>query len=191
MSMQKLFINKNFEYDGSQLRPLYAYENYKVLGDSIVSWVGPCNITLEHMVDIEDKIESSKICGDKMLHFIIEIFGSDLTAAVSLQRLFASIVKDRIEVMTLRKIKLDRDGDDIYMTENKGQQKLSISIASKSAVSTMIHFAVNIVNDGTPVNTLCLNELGIEEYALAQEVMNYFIEEHRSIIVATKKVIPL
>lgn len=179
--MKKLFIDKKMKYDGSQLRPLFAYENFKLQGDSIVSWVGPCNVTLEHMVDFEDKIEKSKICGDEMLHFVIEVFGPDLTAGVALQRLFASIINDRL--------KLRRDGDDIYSLDKKN--KLSISIASRSAVSTMIHFAMNVTNKGTPVKTLSLQDLKLNAKTLAPQIMNDFVKEYQSISAATQKVKPL
>ncbi len=188
--MKSLFIDKKFKYDGSQLRPLFAYENYRLLGDSIISWIGPCDITLDHMVDLEDKIENAKICGDQMLHFIIEIFGSDLTAAVALQRLFASIAKDFIENETKESSHFLREGDDIYLTD-QGKKKLSISIASKSSVSSMIHFAINIVNEGTPVPTACLDQLGLDGEKTAKKLMILFIEEFNSIQIATKKVIPL
>lgn len=187
--MEKKFIEKNMSYDGSQLRPLYAYETHKVIGDSVISWTGPCNITLDHMVDLEDKIVNSKICSDLMLHFIIEIFGPDLTAAVALQRLFASIVKDRILTETKEKFDLYRDGDDIY--QKNSEKKLSISIASRSAVSLMIHFAVNVTNEGTPVPTLCLQELKVDPQVLAQKIMDDFTHEYHSIVAATKKVFPL
>lgn len=188
--MKSLFIDKKFEYDGSQLRPLFAYENYKILGDSIIAWIGSCNITLDHMVDLEDKIENAKICGDEMIHFIIEIFGPDLNAAVSLQRLFASIAKDFIQSETKNEFMLVREGDDIYLTD-QGKKKLSISIASKSSVSSMIHFAMNIVNEGTPVPTACLKDLGLDGQTTAKKLMKLFAEEYESIMSATKKVIPL
>lgn len=181
--MKKLFIPKKMKYDGSQLRPLFAYENYKIQGDSIISWIGPCNVTLEHMVDFEDKIEKSKICGDEMLHFVIEVFGPDLTAGVALQRLFASIVKDQLKVDVIR------SGDDIYSKDKKS--KLSISIASRSVVSTMIHFAINITNKGTPVKTLSLQDLKINPKTLADGLMKSFVKEYESIVVATQKVKPL
>jgi uncharacterized protein len=188
--MKSLFIDKNFKYDGSQLRPLFAFENYKVLGDSIVSWIGPCSISRDFMVDLEDKIEDAKICGDEMLHFIIEAFGSDLTAAVALQRLFASIVKDFIQQEVKAQHLLFRQGDDIYMLDD-GKKKLSISIASRSSVSSQIHFAMNIVNFGTPVPTASLNDLGLDPKVIAPKLMKLFADEYDSIVTATKKVIPL
>ena len=79
--MKNLFISKSHKqfkavkiYNGSQLKPLFAYENFKLSEDSIISWVAPCHVQLEHMVDFEDKIENSKIAGDLMLHFIVEVF---------------------------------------------------------------------------------------------------------------------
>lgn len=185
--MKKLFVPQKLTYDGSQLKPLYAYENHKMLGDSIISWIGSCNITLDHMVDLEDKNQNAKICGDEMLHFIVEVFGPDLTAGVALQRLFASMAKDKIEVLSWQK--LVRDGDDLYSADKKN--KLSISIASKSAVSTMIHFAMNITNNGTPVPTLSLQDLKVDPTKLAEQLMNDFASEYESIVIATQKVIPL
>ena len=91
--MKTFFYPKKLKYDGSQLRPLFAYENFKVEGPAIVSWVGACDVSFDHMVDFEDKIAQAKIKSDLMLHFIVEIFPADLLAAVALQRLFATIVK--------------------------------------------------------------------------------------------------
>ena len=70
--MKSLFIKENFKYDGSQLRSLFAYLNYGLLGDSIVSWIGPCNVDFDHMVDGEDLLQKSEIRSDNMVHFIIE-----------------------------------------------------------------------------------------------------------------------
>ena len=87
--MKSHFHAKKLKYDGSQLRPLFAYENFQISGDSIVAWVGGCDVSLEHMVDFEDKIVKAKIKSDLMLHFIVEYFHSDLFSAVAIQRLLA------------------------------------------------------------------------------------------------------
>ena len=192
--MKSLFIRKNNKYDGSQLKPLYAYENHKILGPSVISWVGPCEITIEHMVDLEDKIANEEIRGDLMLHFIIEFFDQSLFSAVALQRLFASLVGDLVRKMS--SVKLDannffRKGDDLYFVKNKKTLKLSISIAGQSAVSSMVHFALNIVNEGTPVSTTCLNDLGIKPDVFAREVMAQLVAEYQSIVQATQKARPL
>lgn len=191
--MQTLWISKKIKYDGSQLRPLFAYEKFSILGNSIVAWIGPCNVAFEHMVDLEDKIQKAKICGDEMLHFVVEVFGQNLVCGVVMQRLLASIV--RTEIMKLQ-AELDvknfiREGDDLYLIKNKKKFKLSISIAGQSAISTMIHFALNVKNSGTPVSTTALKELNISEQKLAVAVMKSFSEEFQSILQASQKALPL
>ncbi|HMN69679.1 MAG TPA: DUF366 family protein, partial [Bdellovibrionales bacterium] len=48
------FIDTAEIYDGSQLVSLRSYLKHGLLGDSIVAWVGPCKVSLDHMVDGED-----------------------------------------------------------------------------------------------------------------------------------------
>lgn len=185
--MKKKWINKVITYDGSQLRPLFAYENYNLLGESIVSWIGPCDIPFDNMKDLEDVNAQSPIRGSQMLHFIIEIFHQSLFSGVSLQRLLASIIKDEIQMSLMKKkskMALTRSGDDLYFQD----QKLSISIATQGVISTQIHFALNISNKGTPVKTLSLQDLGVNPKVLATAVMSVFANEFNSIVEATKKV---
>ncbi len=191
--MKNKFIIKKIKYDGSQLKPLFAYENFNLLGHSIISWVGACDVELNHMIDLEDKIVNAKICGDEMLHFIIEIFDHSLLSAVAIQRLFASIVRDQIFLNDnkLKPSNFVREGDDLYFIKNNKKYKLSISIASKSTVSVQIHFAVNIVNRGTPVPTSCLGDFKIKPERFAKDVISNFSKEFDSIVEATQKVRPL
>ncbi len=197
--MKSLFIPKNHKqskvlkiYNGSQLRPLFAYENFKLSEDSIISWVSPCNVQIEHMVDYEDKIENSKIAGDLMLHFVVETFPANLSFGVSLQRIFAALAKDLIIKLSPQKdLQISRDGDDLYVFKNKKTGKLSISIATVSAVATHVHFALNITNSGTPVQTASLDELKINPEKFSDQLMKAFAEEYKSIVFATKKVKPL
>lgn len=174
------------KYDGSQLRPLFSYEHFGLKGDAMLSWVAPTDVTLSHMVDFEDKIDEAKICGDRMLHFMIEFFPANLSFGVMAQRLLASIIKDMIQAK-VPTAKLTRKGDDIYL----GQGKLSISIASVSAVSTLVHFAVNITNKGTPVKTASLEDLKIKPETFAKDVLKAFACEFEDVIWATQKVKPL
>lgn len=188
--MQSRFIEKKFPYDGTQLHSLFAYLDHGILGHSVVSWVGKCDISFEHMVDGEDLLQKAEIRGDEMLHFIIEFFDRDLFSGVAIQRLFVSIVKDYLNAHAKSALKdqsLVREGDDIYL----GERKLSISIATKSPVSTMIHFAVNVTNEGTPVKTLSLGDLGLDPKKVAQDVMALFTKEFNSILTATQKVRPV
>jgi hypothetical protein len=170
-------------YNGKQLRSLWAYMNFGLLGDSIVAWRGPCNVPLTHMVDGEDARERSEIRGSDMVHFIVEIFGRDLYAAVALQRLLTT----HAQMILLRRcpgLQLVRTGDDLYDME----RKLSISVATASPVSSLIHFAVNVSNEGTPVPTFSLEELKVNPEEFATELMAQFSEECTSIQQATCKV---
>jgi hypothetical protein len=182
--MQNKFIEKSINYNGSELKPLYAYVNHHVHGDSIVSFIGSCHVSLEHMVDAEDFVVSAEIKSDKMLHFILEVFGVSLIAGVALQRLFAAIVQN---FLLEQGHQLRRSGDDLYLND----KKLSVSIASISAVSVMIHFGINIGNEGTPVATCALNDFGIEPKSFAIEIMKRFTQEYETIQEATRKVKPL
>ncbi len=186
--MKSLFIDKEFLYDGTQLRSLYAYLEHKLQGDSVVSWIGPCSVSFDHMVDGEDLLDRSAIAGSKMVHFIIEKFHQNLFAGVAVQRLFSAICLDLLrnsapdpKVSTW----LRRDGDDLFF----GEGKLSISIATVSPMSTLIHFAVNCTNAGTPVKTASLAEdLGIDPVFFAKEAMERLTRELHGIEEATVKV---
>lgn len=183
--MQTKFITEEFLYDGSQLRPLYAYQDHGVEGESTIAWVGACNVSNENMKDGEDLFAGESIEGQLMLHFIIELFEQPLFSMVAVQRLFSSIAKDCLEELSSKKIA--RDGDDLFF--NGG--KLSISIASRDAVSSMIHFAINVNNDGTPVKTASLDDLGIESKDLVERLFESWSKEYSGIQRATKKVFAL
>lgn len=182
--MKSLFVTKKTDYDGSQLQPLYAYVNHKLHGDSIVAFAGACNVSLENMVDAEDFVVNAEIKSDSMLHFIVELFGQNLVTAVSLQRLLVAIAHNLLHEKGHTFV---RKGDDLYQ-QNK---KLSVSIASVSAVSAMIHFGININNEGTPVPTCALSDFGLDAHSFGQELLGRFSTEYVSIIEATQKVRPL
>lgn len=182
--MKFKFIENKIKYDGAQLKPLYAYTQHKVTGDSIISFEGECDVSLEHMVDAEDFVVNAKIQSKTMLHFIVEVFNQNIFTAVSLQRLLVAIAQN---LLLEKNQKLARKGDDLYL----GTKKLSVSIASVSAVSAMIHLGLNISNEGTPVETCALNDFGIDAKHFSLELMQLFSNEFDSILEATQKVKPL
>ena len=185
--MKNLFINTEFKYDGTQLRSLYAYLEHGLLGDSLISWIGPCQIDLPHIVDGEDIRAQSEIRGDRMLHFILEKFDIQLATAVAYQRLMACSTIDILRQLSPQKeiVKsLKRCGDDIYFKE----RKLNISIATQSPSSSLIHFAINISNSGTPVETLCFDDLEVSPMEFVDHFMDTFCAEIESIQKATQKV---
>lgn len=181
--MKIKFIDKNIKYIGSQLAPHWIYKNFKIQGDAIVAFCGECEVNLSEMVDIEDVINNEPIYSKYMLSFISEQFGLSLTEGVCRQRLLMCIIKECLEK---RGIFVVRDGDDL-MIDGK---KLSVSIATKSITSVLIHTGLNIISEGAPIPVSGLtSELGIENIKeFAEEVMNRYIEELNDIYLASTKV---
>jgi hypothetical protein len=183
--MKTLWIDKEFAYDGSQLKSLFAYLNFSLLGDSIISWQGPCDIPFEHMVDGEDVLAQSEIRSAKMLHFIVEKFETSLFSAVLMQRMLAALCLERLrELLPKMGSELRREGDDIYWQDHK----LSISIATVSPVSALVHFAVNTSNENTPVKTCALSDFNLDVKDFAEKLMKLFETEINSSLIATQKV---
>ena len=69
-------------------------------------------------------------------------------------------------------------------------RKLSVSIATKSITSILIHTGLNILSEGAPVAASGLtSELGIKDIkAFALDVMKRYSEELEDIVLASTKV---
>ena len=133
------------------------------------------------MVDLADVIAGDSIRAASMLHFIVERFDADLEKMVTLQRLLVALAA---ELLNHDRPVVRRQGDDLYV----GHRKLSVSIATASPVSTLIHFALNIDPTGAPVSAVGLAELAVEPRAFALELMSRFAAEIHEIRVARCKV---
>lgn len=181
--MKTKFIDEEIKYIGSQLVPHWIYKNFKIQGDAIVAFIGECEVKLTEMVDIEDVINNEPIYSKSMLSFISEQFGIGLVEGVLRQRLLISIIK---EVLEKRGIILLRNGDDLML----GEKKLSVSIATKSITSVLVHTGLNILSEGAPVKAAGLeSELGIKDVKeFALEVMQRYSEELNDILLASTKV---
>ena len=181
--MKAKFIDEEIKYIGSQLSPHWIYKNFKIQGDAIVAFVGECDVKLSEMVDIEDVINNEPIYSKYMLSFISEQFGIGLTEGVFRQRLLICIIKELLEK---RGVFVIRQGDDLMIDG----RKLSVSIATKSTTSILIHTGLNIISDGAPVSASGLtSELGIDDIkSFANEVMKNYAEEIEDIILAGTKV---
>ena len=181
--MHTKLIDTEIKYIGSQLAPHWIYKNFKLQGDAIVAFIGECEVALTEMVDIEDVINNEPIYSKSMLSFITEQFNVNLVEGVFRQRLLICIIKELLEE---RGIFVVRNGDDL-MIDGK---KLSVSIATKSTTSILIHTGLNILSEGAPVKASGLtSELGIsdiKEFAL--EVMKRYAEELEDINLASTKV---
>lgn len=181
--MKTKLIEENIKYEGWQLSPHWIYKNFKIQGDSIVAFIGECEVKLDEMVDIEDVINNEPIYSKSMLSFISEQFNVGLVEGVFRQRLLICKIKEALEK---RGFKIFRNGDDLFF-DNK---KLTVSIATKSMTSILIHTGINIESEGAPVKASGLkSELGMTDIKeFAKEVMTSYSEEIEDIILASTKV---
>lgn len=184
--MESKFVDEEIKYIGSQLAPHWIYKNFGICGDAIVSFIGEMDVKLTEMVDIEDVLTNSPIYSKKMVSFILEHFEMPLAEAVSRQRLLICIIIEELRKLLNNDVKIRRSGDDIFVND----AKLSVSIATKSTTSSLIHIGLNINSEGAPVKACGLeNDLGItcvKEFA--KNIMTRYIEEDKDIHFAVCKV---
>ena len=155
MTITHKHIDEIFEYDGSQINPSWAFQEFGIYGSSIITWIGPVNITPDNLKDFADV--GLEIKSKNMINFICEFFDqqpTNMRVAYLRQRLLVMIFR---EILTEYGIESKREGDDIFVNGSK----LSISIASVSLSSAKIHFALNLEDKGTPgdVDTIGLFDI--------------------------------
>lgn len=184
--MKTAWIDNVITYDGSQLKSHWIHEQTGLPGDAAAAFTGPADVPLANMVDLVDVAASSPIFSRSMLHFLVEHFDTSLTLAVARQRLLMAIAAEEINRIQ-KSSALERKGDDLYV----GDRKLSVSIATASPVSSLIHVGVNIVGEGAPIPAIGLEELGVAPKSLAQRVLNRYSEEIHSMREAICKVRPV
>ena len=148
-------IDKKFEYNGSQIEPIWAFNEFQIRGSSIITWRGSMDIKPDNLKDFADI--GLEIKSNDALHCMVEFFDcqpANMRIAYLRQRLLVLIFE---EELVKNGVTVFRDGDDIYI----GSSKLTVSIASASISSIKIHFAFNIESEGTPndVETIGLFEI--------------------------------
>jgi hypothetical protein len=181
--MQTLWVTEGLDYDGRQLRAHWLLDRFGLVGDALVGFRGACKVSDEEMADLED-LGGPGIAADDMVHFVWECFSSsDLLLATHRQRLLAAQTLE-----TLRELSpaayVRRDGDDLFV----GDAKLSISIATVTPVSALIHFAVNARSSGAPVEVTSLDELGVDPATFGETLLARVVGEQASIEAARAKV---
>ena len=157
MAITHKHIDEIFEYDGSQINPSWAFQEFGIYGSSIITWIGPVNITPDNLKDFADV--GLEIKSNYMANFICEFFDQqppNMRIAYLRQRLLVMIFR---EILTEYGVQTEREGDDIFVDG----RKLSISIASVSLSSAKIHFALNLEDKGTPsdVETIGLYDIRV------------------------------
>ncbi len=176
--MKTLWLAETQEYDGSQLRAHWIHRRTGVIGDALVAFRGPCQVKPEEMADLQDLLHGPGIAGADMVHFLWEAFDDmHLGQALHRQRLFSAQALECLRELAERGKELRRQGDDLFL----GPAKLSISIATRTPVSTVIHFAVNVTNEGAPVTTASLEDLGVEPRTFAELLLERAAQEQESI----------
>ena len=186
MTITHKHIDEIFEYDGSQINPSWAFQEFGIYGSSIITWIGPVNITPDNLKDFADV--GLEIKSNYMVNFICEFFDQQPT------NMRIAYLRQRLLVMIFREILMEygvvtaREGDDIFVDG----RKLSISIASISLSSSKIHFALNIEDEGTPddVKTIGLYDIKVNNQQvfdknnlleLINKTVTRFIEEIETI----------
>lgn len=136
-------------YSGRELRPHFILERYGKVGSAVVAWIGPTQVPTSELVDWMDRRENETIVAGSMVHLIGEFFGLTLRETVLFQRLWIA------RVATLIGVDVKVSGNDLF-----GPHKLSVSIATASPVSTLIHLGVNLDPEGAPVPATGLFQRG-------------------------------
>jgi hypothetical protein len=192
--METMFVtDKQVTYDGTQLRSRWSYDEYGLDDDNLVAFLGPAHVRNEDLVDLDDRDAGSFIRAKSMLHFIGEFFDMDLMTGVLLQRLLICIIKESIEDSGdagKNRLRIAREGDDLYLRSLK-EGKLTVSIATCSPASVMLHAAVNVDPEGAPVKASGLMELNIDPVHLGEIVLERFKKESADIQKACHKVRPI
>lgn len=190
--MKSIFVEKQIPYDGTQLRSHWILDTLKLHGDVIAAFMGPADVKIEQMVDLEDVIGNKPIYSEMMLHFIVEHFQFDLEKTVLCQRLLISQIQqelngtahlghpsreDRVRAVV-------RKGDDLFI----GRDKLTVSIATTSPVSCLIHTGINISSKNTPVPTKGLHDFDVNPERFGRTIMRQYVEEIEGVKWAACKV---
>lgn len=183
--MRTHWIDERTAYDGSQLRAHWILSRTGIVGDAAVGFRGPCRVRDEEMADLAD-LDGPGIAGDDMVHVVWECFtATDLSLAVHRQRLLAAQAAEAFARLAPG-VDVQRDGDDLWVADGK----LSISIATVTPVSSLIHFAVNAARGGAPVRTAALADHDVDAATFGRDLLTRLAEDQRSIAEARAKVRP-
>lgn len=183
ISLQTKFVEKEIPYTGAELRSHFIYDQFDILGDAAVAFIGSSKVDLNQMVDLEDVKQKKPIYSEKMVHFLIEHFETNLKQMVFCQRMLITSMLEEL-VKRTKKISLRRHGDDLFDDD----AKLTVSIATVTPVSSVIHTGINISSRNTPVLTKGLQDYSIDSKDFAETILQSYRKEIESIQKAVCKV---
>jgi hypothetical protein len=179
-------LGEDITYTGAQLRSGWIGEKAELDGDAAVAFLGPCDIAPEHMVDRADLEAGAKISSPRMVHVIVEHPGLDLGHVTTRQRLLMAIAGEIINRL-LGEPLVEREGDDLYLRD----RKLSVSVATTSPDSGLVHSGFNLRGEGAPVDAIGLEELGLKPREFAEKLLAAYKQEIESAADAVGKVKPV
>jgi uncharacterized protein len=179
-----LFKEGTIDYGGTELAPHWIYKRFSILGNALVAFTGKANVPIENMVDLEDRKNNAHIYSPKMLHFLGEFFTHSLEQGILLQFLLVNNVYETL--LESGTPDLSRKGDDLFYDG----RKLSVSIATSTPVSVLIHFGINVETDNTPIPTAGLKDMKLSPEAIATEVLERFSRDYNAILKSRVKVLP-
>jgi hypothetical protein len=182
--MRSRFIKDEIIYTGEQLRSLFALDTFGVAGDSIITFIGPSDVPVRGIVDIDDLKAGRRLQAPKMLHFIAEHFESDLEKVILRQYLLLDILRDQLNEKIGRSV-VRRVGNDLMDNDHK----LTFSTATASPVSCLFHVGINVVAPDDPtVKTKGLSNYNIDPLLLGQETVERYSKDVEKIALTRCKV---
>ena len=184
--MKTRLLEGETSYTGAQLRSGWIAEVAGLTGDAAVAFFGPCDVSVQHMVDQADLAAGAKISSPRMLHVIVEHPNLDLAHITTRQRLLMAIAAELLNAH-LGEALLLREGDDLYLRD----LKLSVSVATVSASSGLIHSGFNVRGEGAPVPAIGLEELGVSPREFAEKLLAAYGTEIETAEAAAQKVKPV
>jgi hypothetical protein len=183
--MKTRWIDETEAYDGTQLRAHWIAARTGLTGDAIVAFRGACAVLRDEIADLAD-VEGPGIAADDMVHFVWECFTQpDLLLAVHRQRLLSAQAREVLGGLAPAH-SVRREGDDLFV----GSGKLSVSIATVTQVSSLIHFGVNAAPGGAPVEVATLQQLQVDPRRFAEELLRRVAAEQEAIETARAGVRP-
>jgi len=112
---------------------------FDLSGDSIVGFIGPCQILPEYVTDLREPRTKRQPGSGRMLHLVAEHFGCDLLKTLLYQRLLLGIAKDKLNHRLGGDV-LQIWGDDIC----DGNKRVTVSSATVNTLSGKIHLGINV-----------------------------------------------
>lgn len=183
-ALQTKLLAKEQAYDGAPLGSHWAYRSFGLLGDSLVAFVGPCDVRIDALADLEDARAGAFIYSPKMLHFVLELFGPSLETAAARQWLLVACAQEEINRRLKGSVRVERRGNDLWYR----QGKLSVSIAAPTPLSVKVHLGINILTKGAPVAAAGLAQLKVRPSELAKALLKRAVDDHAKLAKARMKV---